>query len=191
MKANDIGIFIKTIFPNFEESLKEKIDKSDLTDREKKILNMRLFQGNTLDECAKEFDVTRERIRQVESKAYRKMRHPMFRLTVLDDFDYLKRFETFKGYRAKFYDELFDREEVLKSEEVKIEKEKTLENIYISECGFSPRTYNCLYREGIRSLKDLSEYSTDELLGVRNLGRKSFAEIVEKTDEIPNFMFKN
>ena len=52
----------------------------DLTPREQKILEMRfgLEDGvsHTLEEVGKQFDVTRERIRQIEAKALRKLRHP-------------------------------------------------------------------------------------------------------------------
>ena len=51
-----------------------------LTDREKKVLKLRfgLDDGRTrtLEEVGKEFEVTRERIRQIEAKALRKLRHP-------------------------------------------------------------------------------------------------------------------
>ena len=53
---------------------------STLTEREQKVLEMRfgLLDGHsrTLEEVGKEFQVTRERIRQIESKALRKLRHP-------------------------------------------------------------------------------------------------------------------
>jgi len=62
--------------------LKEQIDRvlDDLTEREKKVLQLRfgLKDGHTrtLEEVGKEFNVTRERIRQIEGKALRKLRHP-------------------------------------------------------------------------------------------------------------------
>jgi len=62
--------------------LKYELDEvlSTLTDREKKVLQMRfgLIDGmtKTLEEVGKEFNVTRERIRQIEAKALRKLRHP-------------------------------------------------------------------------------------------------------------------
>ena len=62
--------------------LKEQLDEvlSSLTDREAKVLRLRfgLDDGRprTLEEVGKEFDVTRERIRQIEAKALRKLRHP-------------------------------------------------------------------------------------------------------------------
>jgi RNA polymerase primary sigma factor len=65
-----------------QQLLKEQIDKvlGELTEREKKVLQLRfgLKDGHarTLEEVGKEFNVTRERIRQIEGKALRKLRHP-------------------------------------------------------------------------------------------------------------------
>lgn len=62
--------------------LKEQIDQvlDSLTDREKRVLELRYGiedgRPRTLEEVGKEFGVTRERIRQIESKALRKLRHP-------------------------------------------------------------------------------------------------------------------
>jgi len=61
-----------------KEQLNEVLDT--LTEREAKVLRLRfgLIDGRsrTLEEVGKEFDVTRERIRQIEAKALRKLRHP-------------------------------------------------------------------------------------------------------------------
>ena len=62
--------------------LKEQLDEvlSTLTDREQKVLRLRFGledgRARTLEEVGKEFKVTRERIRQIEAKALRKLRHP-------------------------------------------------------------------------------------------------------------------
>jgi RNA polymerase primary sigma factor len=62
--------------------LKEQIDEvlQTLTSREQRILQLRFGledgRSRTLNEVGKEFDVTRERIRQIEAKAIRKLRHP-------------------------------------------------------------------------------------------------------------------
>ena len=64
------------------ESLREVTTEvlEGLTDRESKVLRMRFGIGmntdHTLEEVGKQFDVTRERIRQIEAKALRKLRHP-------------------------------------------------------------------------------------------------------------------
>ncbi len=61
-----------------------------LTEREEKILRLRFGllpdgKSRTLEEVGKKFFVTRERIRQIEAKALRKLRHPM-RSKKLKDF---------------------------------------------------------------------------------------------------------
>jgi len=65
-----------------QQLLKEQIDKvlDELTEREKKVLQLRFGlkdgRARTLEEVGREFSVTRERIRQIEGKALRKLRHP-------------------------------------------------------------------------------------------------------------------
>jgi RNA polymerase primary sigma factor len=65
-----------------QQLLKEQIDRvlGELSPREKRVLELRfgLKDGHarTLEEVGKEFNVTRERIRQIEGKALRKLRHP-------------------------------------------------------------------------------------------------------------------
>ncbi len=65
-------------FTLLKEELSAVLDT--LTERERKVLTLRfgLVDGHarTLEEVGKEFDVTRERIRQIEAKALRKLRHP-------------------------------------------------------------------------------------------------------------------
>ncbi len=63
-------------------NLKEQTDAvlKTLTPREEKVLRMRFGIGegsdHTLEEVGQNFEVTRERIRQIEAKALRKLRHP-------------------------------------------------------------------------------------------------------------------
>jgi len=62
--------------------LKEQVQEvvASLTPREQKVLILRFGledgRSRTLEEVGREFDVTRERIRQIEAKALRKLRHP-------------------------------------------------------------------------------------------------------------------
>lgn len=65
-------------FSMLKEQLVEVLET--LTEREQKVLKLRFGledgRARTLEEVGKEFDVTRERIRQIEAKALRKLRHP-------------------------------------------------------------------------------------------------------------------
>ena len=60
-----------------------------MTDREEKVIRLRYGLDDnhprTLEEVGKEFHVTRERIRQIEAKAIRKLRHPT-RIKTLGDY---------------------------------------------------------------------------------------------------------
>jgi len=66
------------VYGSLRDATKEVLDS--LTPREAKVLRMRfgieMNTDHTLEEVGKQFDVTRERIRQIEAKALRKLRHP-------------------------------------------------------------------------------------------------------------------
>ena len=66
------------LYSSLRDATKEVLDS--LTPREAKVLRMRfgieMNTDHTLEEVGKQFDVTRERIRQIEAKALRKLRHP-------------------------------------------------------------------------------------------------------------------
>lgn len=55
-----------------------------------------------------------------------------------------------------------------------------LRDIPLDELEFSVRTYNCLKRAGIASLSEICEKTMDDMMHVRNLGRKSLEEILAK-----------
>ena len=68
-------------------------------------------------------------------------------------------------------------EVIVEKEESK--KEKVLE-MTIEELDLSVRSYNCLKRAGINTVEDLSNKSEEDMMKVRNLGRKSLEEVINK-----------
>ena len=177
-----------------------------LSDREQKVLEERFQDFKTLEEVGRDFNVTRERIRQMEAKALRKLRHPSRRNFILHGY--------IGGAELK---ELKAREEQLDEREKEIEKrEKALQDILvrykpkfdalkinidmplemiqkniersagIETMDLSVRSYNCLKRLGVNTIMDLillvegNDYL--DLAKARNLGRKSLREIIEKLD---------
>lgn len=64
--------------------------------------------------------------------------------------------------------------------EVVVHEENKYENIMIEELDLSVRSYNCLKRAGIQTVLELTEKSEDEMIKVKNLGKKSLKEIKEK-----------
>lgn len=81
-----------------------------------------------------------------------------------------------------------DLSENAKSAEVMIEKEdnekeKVLE-MNIDELELSVRSYNCLKRAGINTVEELCNRTSDDMMKVRNLGRKSLEEVLGKLKEL-------
>ena len=54
----------------------------------------------------------------------------------------------------------------------------------IEELDLSVRSFNCLKRAGINTVKDLTEKTEDEMMKVRNLGRKSLEEVINKLESL-------
>ena len=80
-----------------------------------------------------------------------------------------------------------DLSEVAQAAEVMIEKEddekeKVLESI--DELELSVRSYNCLKRAGINTVEELTNRTSEDMMKVRNLGRKSLEEVLAKLDEL-------
>ncbi|MBQ5952519.1 MAG: DNA-directed RNA polymerase subunit alpha [Lachnospiraceae bacterium] len=78
--------------------------------------------------------------------------------------------------------------ESAKSEEVMIEKantekEKVLE-MNIDELELSVRSFNCLKRAGINTVEELCNHTSEDMMKVRNLGRKSLEEVLAKLKEL-------
>lgn len=61
-----------------KNELRDKINESlsSLDDREQKIIKARFYNNQTLEECAKIFKISGPRVREIEAKALRKLRHP-------------------------------------------------------------------------------------------------------------------
>ena len=84
-------------------------------------------------------------------------------------------------------------EEVMHTEKIMVEKddkskEKVLE-MTIEELDLSVRSFNCLKRASINTVEDLINKSEDDMMKVRNLGRKSLEEVIAKLDGLGfNFM---
>ena len=62
-------------------------------------------------------------------------------------------------------------------------KGKVLE-MSIEELELSVRSFNCLKRAGINTVEELTNKTPDDMMKVRNLGRKSLEEVLAKLDEL-------
>ena len=64
-------------------------------------------------------------------------------------------------------------------EKAKTQRDKVLE-LTIEELDLSVRSFNCLKRANINTVEDLISKTEDEMMKVRNLGRKSLEEVINK-----------
>ena len=85
-------------------------------------------------------------------------------------------------------DEIADTTGLMK-QNVDDSKTKALE-LSIDELEFSVRAYNCLKRANINTLQDLTQKSENEMMKIRNLGKKSLKEVIDKVKEM-GFSFRN
>lgn len=66
----------------------------------------------------------------------------------------------------------------------KLEEKEQRKEVLIEELDFSVRAYNCLKREGITTLSELCAHREEDMLKLKNLGKKSFKEIKDKITEL-------
>lgn len=183
IEEKDAWKLFEIYVPALMESLKS------LTEREQKVLEMRFKHFMTLEEAGKGFGVTRDRIRQIEAKAIRKLRNPRhWKSWKLDTMGkYIEAEKEASGLALENINLKRKLERLgLTPEQIK-EPERTLEpvkaSLSIEDLELSVRSYNCLKRAGINTLKDLTEKTYNEMIKVRNLGRKSLEEVIKKMAE--------
>ena len=171
-----------------------------LSERERQIVEMRWRDKRTYDDIGRVFNVTRERVRQVEHKAFRKMFYPSqaLRYAVVSNAEYakLKRekedielhfhwFLQHGDYTVKMPPEVNDSLAAFK-----YEPKDPDTHVPIANMDLSVRAYNCLQRAGYHTLYDILQIPDERTLRViRNLGARSMQEIVDKVHSY-NLKFK-
>lgn len=175
---------------------------SNLTAREEKVLWLRFFDGMDYEAAGKVFGVTRERIRQVEHKALRKMkwRKNVRQLMSNGITAYWQQevertaqgiADAYKAALDKEYAErVADWEANRESEptarpdtEAESERIRRLK-MPIEEMDLSVRSYNCLKRGCMNTVEDITLRTYEQMMQVRNLGRKSLEEITQRLTEL-------
>lgn len=149
-----------------------------LTERERQVMSYRFFDKMTLDEVAVVYGLSRERIRQIEAKALRKIRGRRNKWVIYnkdDVYDNVKR-------------SLEEIKAVIDGGEVTL----STQSADICTLDLSVRAYNCLYRSGITTIQELiafdknqsEEYANGRYnrtwLGIRNMGRNTLKEVHDR-----------
>lgn len=179
-------IDVNYVYNHFEENLKYILqnEKHYLTERELCVFGLYYIDGYTLEAVGHRLNVSRERIRQILAKAKRKFRHPAtleylrYGYETIQKQDDIKKIEALiQEEKARLIEEL--RKPTLTGEDL-VKAQKPLS---IDILNLSTRGHNSLVRASIRTIKDLIKLTSDELYKIRNLGKKTHKEIVEKLKE--------
>lgn len=160
--------------------------KSKLKQRESTVLLQRYQEKMTLEEVGRRHNVTRERIRQIEVKALRKLRYPAHSKLMRNG---LKKWTDTQISLAaeaaakaeRFRIETFEMQE--DGDLVKVEESKTPDALRaeLEDLDLSVRSYNCLKRAGCQTLGDVVAKGQG-IYKIRNLGKKSAEEIFRKIE---------
>lgn len=168
-------------------SFLEFFNSDRLTPREKKVIEMRYINFCILDDCAREFNITRERIRQIELKAIRKLSHPLrsdnYKMVSINEYHELEhKFELANMSLSEAYKKIEQYKDELLDDSIDtiVYADAPYERVKIDELELSVRSYNCLNRANIKYIDDLSKRNLEDLMKIRNLGKRSLNEITTK-----------
>ncbi len=172
-----------------EETIERVLDT--ITPREKIVIIGRVKDESTLDELAEQFNLTRERIRQIEAKALRKLRYR-------DRAEMLKNGIMVQAEIVKARKEEAEIESKRRVAELAVEAERRRErfsavqerirendelNHPIEVLDLTVRSYNCLTRNGIKTVQELADTTLEKLSRIHNLGQRSISEILFKCEK--------
>jgi len=167
-KERALGIYI----PNLSVVLEL------LSEKEAGVLQKRFRDKMTLQAIGEVYGVGRERIRQIEAKALRKLRHPVYAnmLLAVPLTEMKKEKEAYRSLNKK-YEELLVALESEAAKQIDLKELVQAISVPIEDLDLSVRSYNCLRRAGKITLDDIAKMSRQELMRIRNLGRACGAEI--------------
>lgn len=157
----------------------------------------RYKDGKSYDQLGSEFGVTRERIRQIETRALRQMRNPRCRkLLSLGIAEYIAQIRI-DAEESSANKQISAATEVIKivadrlskitgDDEISVMMEKKelkrRRTITTDNMGLSVRTFNVLARAGLYTVGDILNYG--DLRNVQNIGQKSLDEITQKIRDL-------
>ena len=175
---------LEDMAPEALEAVEELVQEA-LPDRELQVIELRFGlkdgQCHTPQECADALDMVKERVRQLESKALARLRHPSYcsKLEVITCYS--------RGALACRMAELWSDIDKLQLELNALQNGNPYPEFRDARVGGMPikrldpsvRTYNCLTRAGIHTVGELIKYTEEDLLEIRNFGTKGVEEVCE------------
>ena len=174
---------LQTLPTDWEVSI-EYVINNGLTEREANIVKLRYQQGMKYDSIGKVYGVTRERVRQIDAKALRKLRHPSrwryIQYGINGVVDSIKEKAFQDGYQKGVQ---FGYKQALA--DVKLNKVNHLEygDLTLEDMDLSVRSHNCMCRAGVKCAMDIVDMGYHKLIHVRNFGKRSYDEVIKKLEQ--------
>ena len=153
---------------------------SVLTERERMATLLHYQYGRSLEAIGREFNLTRERIRQIIDRAVKKMQHPSNVRALREGLGMVEQQEDREAYLRELDAQIAWREQRLEKLKAEVPEEKPAGlMLSVYDLGLSVRSTNCLWRAGYDTLgKVLDAAEGGKLKRVRNMGRKSLDEVL-------------
>ena len=166
----------------------EYIIQKTLTEREGRVLDMRYKRYMTMAAIGEEYGLRAERIRQIEAKAVRKLRHPSrskYILMGMEGYINYSRDTAVEERLREYKKEIISLEKkIAELTDTEYEEEKNeLENAPLAELDLSVRTFNILYRAGYSTVKELLDADAEKIVSLPNLGLKNFSDLIDVLSE--------
>ena len=179
-----------------------------LNPRERKVINERWLGEQRLEDVARHLNVTKERVRQIEAKAMRRLRQPnRYKLLTYgkakyDEFqkmreyyskdfvsDYVSQLESDARNHIEYNDvkALYELRDDINNYISKLEEKgigDPRHEMTIAEMDLSVRTYNCLRKAGYKYAYELKGKTYSQIMKIRNLGRHSLEELLAKCSDL-------
>ena len=189
LRLNSPELDINYIEEHFEENLDFAL--STLTEREALFIDGYYRKNYTYSAMALQHNLSDARIQQIVGKAIRKLRHPARSCYLIYGKEYLEVQSNVKQEIKELENKLITLKSLnaVLSEEIQKQLEEheitiPCEEMTISDLVLTIRSYNCLKRAGIKTVADLISKTEEDMMKVRNLGRKSLKEIKEKLEAL-------
>lgn len=174
---------------HIDVSVFTQIIKEELKEKEADVIFCYYRDGMTLDDIGEKYSSTRERIRQIKAKGVRKLRYPpRVKRYILYSYDDI----------AELQNKLSELQKIVIGEDVEEAAVTEIKEPTIDVLNLSVRPYNCLSRYTLRKfgtkelyISQLTDMTAEEVANIRNLGKRSFMEILYALKEYGNLGLKD